>query len=168
MLKFHPSEWRCSKDAEYKFEKPTAIDTFISCTEMVVIKFEGIPIKSGTEFRFAGQFPPGLLTIKSKAEFGYKMTFKDAQSGEPLDDEEVVALAVAGNALQAIRRRAAREGHAVRQAMFNLQNYEIEDDDFRFEEDIVEAGRVSPGETQPEEEKPASQEQPEVEENNES
>lgn len=146
------ARWSRGKDFEFDLVSKTSVKFTVAGADPVVCCVDGIPVWSGScgSHRIVCQ---GLLTFRSKSEFGIATELRDAQTGEPFDEKEVVALAVSGNMLGRIRQSAAREAQRQRVAMADFAGWssEIEEDDMRFEEEIYEQARsaAESGATEP-------------------
>lgn len=145
-MRIDTENWARGKDFEFNFDAKTAVRFTVAGAAPIVVSVDGIPVWSGSYGSQRLVFS-GLLTFSSKSEFGLSAGFRDAQSGEPFDEKEVVALAVSGNMLGRIRQSAAREAHRQRNAVMELAGWssEIEEGDERFEEEIFEQARSAAG-----------------------
>lgn len=157
MLEFNADEWSVAKGSrKIELTERHYLEVRVSCTKMVTVYGvsgqKKVPLQSGTQFRCRAR-TTGFTHVEIKGtgqtEFGYTTRQIPIQDGEPLTHEKPAAppLPSATNLVAQIARTIRQEMRYQRDPVMEPEDhpfatrYEVDDDDFEFEEDIVERTR---------------------------
>lgn len=135
----NPEDWKAAKTDNFAFNDLTHITISAAGPEPVVFLVNSVPVHAGLSWTKTFQVPAGPCAITSTKPFGYSARVYDAQTGEKLSHEVIVAASIQGGFLAQVRKRAALDAARFRAGALDaglLGGHEVDDDDM-FEEDEV-------------------------------
>lgn len=152
---FDATEWSLGSETTVlplELEVHHHVQVRVSCSKEVtllgVCEEKEIPLQSGQTFRFRGQlrnFQALALRGTGKTVYGYSFKEIPRQDGEALSDEKPASPPLPGNdnLLLSMRRLMQQEHRRNMPPVCDPETdlpdrYTIEDDDFRFEEEIAQ------------------------------
>lgn len=147
-------DWQSAKSIEWEIKPKYRCDIRVSCTHDVRLEGQkiGLPgwilLHSASTFRIKPLFEGfEKLRLIGDQEFGFWVRDMPVQDGEPLNDENPPSPPMPGddNLLLQMKRMMRAEMMRNRSPVLEPENlpmseqYAIDDDDYRFEEEIMEA-----------------------------
>lgn len=155
MLVFDANEWRVGRGkVQVEASSRHQIEVCVSCTQDVQLlglceKAE-TPLKVGREFRVRAQtkgFDALVLKGKPNCEFGYRVRMIERQDGERVDrsDPPAPPMPSNNNLLLQIKNLVNQEMRRNSTPVLEPEDlpwadrYSVEDDDYRFEEDLFQS-----------------------------
>lgn len=169
MLEFNAHDWKVAKKSvEIPLDETIQfVQIRVSCIENVTLYGlfgkTKVPLQNGPQYRCRAKvqnFEALRLEVKSDIEFGYTFDQLPRQDGEPIDHENPPALEMPGatNMVAQIQSMIRAEAKRNRLPVGEPEDlpgsgrYDIEEDDYEFEEELIErrkADLVSKQKTEP-------------------